>query len=704
MWIGAILLASVELVSNGEARLKVETDGSESARRAAALLKRHVVLMTGTALPEKGTGPALRLRRTQAPGYAIRIEVGNVLVEGDDLVRAVYDLLVGWGCRFEGDEPEVPKRQALPVAPLVRTRARDLFVETPDFDPSLPASGVSVAGIAGYGESDFAEVRALGYRVRVASTTFDDFLPAELFEEHPDWFALRQGRREPRGNFALTNESARSAYLDALGRWLEAHPEVDCVGIWPEVTTIWCEESEALGHANAYALLWREAAERFPDRRLEILATGLTLRPPPGTVPGNVEVRLRPGRDASALQGVAGQEVEGVVRAWEARGATVVLLEIDAAPASWCGMPWPCHEAIRADARRFRAAVLKNGAHLHARLWRDPEEDPPVEPALSSLLERARRVSSWGHPRDAADLFTDESFPLAFRIGTTERLLRIALDEEGDAESRRSAGAEAYLGYRALLQALQPEAARTYRRYRRRAFERMVAELLPGGVEHKVGPARVRETLDSVTIETDRLFLRIDRATATVVELRRVSGDKWGQDLCGGDGRFFAVVAIASPTERRDGAVEFSSPEQGRLRIDLSGRLAPGGPRWRSRLDLSSASGIVHQTAEVKAPGGIAAGCRWSGEVFDRWVCPSFVAEGRLLAKEERQTPGYRLASGTLLYCRAGEHGVGLAARPAHRAMVSVRDGTSGALVVTSPGRTIQLDWIFFANLAELGH
>ncbi|MHC4930565.1 MAG: DUF4838 domain-containing protein [Planctomycetota bacterium] len=704
MWIGALLLAAVELVADGESRLRIESDGSEGARRAVALLKRNVVLMSGAALPETGSGPALRFVQSAAPGYTIRLSGADVVVEGDDLLRAAYDLLEGWGCRFDVEEPVTPRKGTLEIAMLRWRRQRELYVESAGFDPSLPASGVAVLGIEAYAAPEFASARALGYAVRVASTSFDDFLPPERYEEHRDWFALRRGAREPRGNFALTNPAARTAYLESAERWLEAHPEVECLGIWPEVTTIWCEESEALGHAEAYALLWKEAAARFPGRKLEILATGLTLRPPKTTVPKNVEVRLRPGRDASGLQALADQEIDAVVRAWEARGARVVL-EIDAGPDSWCGMSWPCHEAIRGNAKRFPAAVLRNGTHLHARLWRDPDREERLGPGISALLERARKVTSWGHPRDAADLFFDEGDGIAFRIAANERLLRLALKESTDLEARRSAAADAFLGYHALRRALPEKWAKVYRRYRGRDYRQVVETLLPEGVEHRVGPALVREGLARIDVETDRLRLSIDRATATVTQVRLFRGNRWSGELCGDDGRFFAVVALATRTKRVQGDVALSSPGQGRLRIDLSGRLAPGGPRWRSRLDLRSASGAVHQTAEVFTDGGIAAGCRWKGARFDRWVCPAFTSEGRLQGEAERILPAYRMPTGTLLYCREGERGTGLAVRTVHGgASVSVRDGPFGMLVATSRGRTIQVDWILFSGLGELGH
>ncbi|MHC4816987.1 MAG: hypothetical protein ACYTF8_02840 [Planctomycetota bacterium] len=696
-WGALLLAASLDVVVAGEPRVHLETDATPAARFAADLLKRHVVLVAGTALPEQGGGAVLRLERDDSAGYAIHLRPSGAVVRGGDLVRAAYDILESWGCRFDGDEPVLPRRKDLRLEARQWRPTRVLFVE--EFDPSIPAQGVAVRGLATYRAGDFARVGELGYRMRVASTSFDDFLPPGLFAKHPEWFALRQGKRETRGNFALLSGGARAAYLDRLGAWLRDHPEVDCVGIWPEVTTVWDEEALAHGAPESYALLWREAAARFADRRFEILATGLTLKPPAGRVASNVDVRLRAGRDASGLQGVKGQALEEVVRAWEVRGARVVL-EIDAAPEAWCGMPWPCHAAVRDNARRFAAAVLRNGGHEHARIWRDP--DAPIPDAWDLLLRRARGVRSWGHPADAAELFFDERFGIAFRIGAVERLCRIAASEERNLEERRSAAADAYLGYRTLLAHLPRPRADTYRRYRARDYRRLLEALLPGGVVHQVGPARVREGLDSVEIETDRLKLGIDRRTATVVSLHRKEGKEWGKDLAGEEGRYFAVAALATKTDRTEGEVWVSSPETGRVRVELQGRLSRGGPRWSSTLTYSNASGLVRQVAQVETPGGIVAGCRWRGPVYDRWVCPPYAMEGRLDDPEQRPPRGFRMVPGTLLFCRDGERGTGLAARLPRGGIVSLAAGEATTLLATARELRIEVDWIVFTHPAEL--
>jgi hypothetical protein len=674
-------------------------DESAAARFAADLLRRHVVLMTGVALPEGGGGAAIRFERTDAPGYEIRVAEGAV-VRGSDLARAAYDLLEGWGCGFGPPAPHIPRCVTLSIEPRAWRPARILYTE--ELDPSLPAQGVAVRGLDRYRPLPLA--RDLGYEVRVASTSFDDFLPPALFETHAEWFASRGGERAPRGNFALGNADAREAYLERLGAWLDAHPEVDCVGIWPEVTSVWDDDALARGAEESYALLWREAAARFPARRLEILATGLTLRPPEGRVPGNVEVRLRPGADASGLQGLATQPIEQVVRAWEVRGARVVL-EIDAQPDSFLGLPWPCHEAIRENARRFGAGVLRGGGHLHARLWRDPDAPAGLPPLLARAAERARGVRSAGEPQHAADLFLEEEFGLAFRVGALERLYRLAGNEAAEPEGRRAAAADLLLGYHAVRRELPPGAAASYDRHRGREYGALIATLLPGGAERAVGSARVRETFDRVEVETDRLLLGIDRRTSSVTSLRRQVARGWSDDLAGEGGTCFGVVALEEKTERCDGDVLVAAGD-GDIRVELSGALFPGGPRWRSTLVLASASATVRQTAAVEADGGVAAGCAWRTPVYDRWVCPAYAVEGSLKGEGSGEPPprGLAMAPGTLLYCRAGERGPGLAARLPDGGVVSLVARETTTLVAALPGaRSLRVDWIVFTDLGELG-
>jgi hypothetical protein len=686
-----LILAALELVADGSAALRVETDGSPAAEAAAAALERHVVLLSGVALPRQGAAPPLRIETSVDPGYRIEpLQAGGARIHGSDPVRAVLDLLREWGVPFEDPDAPHPKRERLAIEFGHWEPERRLEIEATEFDPSLPAQGIVFARLGDHVPRVAAVVRAAGYRVAVISDSFDDFLPPEAhFEPHPQWFALRDGERVPRGNFALTNPEARRAYLDAMDAWLESHPLVTTLGIWPEVTSVWCEESLALGAAESYALVWRAAANAHPDREFEILATGATLQPPAGHVPANVRVRFRPGRDASALQPLAGQpKIDAIARAWESRGARVVL-EIDGAPESWCGMPWPCHDAVRGDALRFKAAVMKHATHELARIWRAPETRPARDSLWTEVFARAAEVASWGHPEDAALLFVDARLGMAFRIGAAERNVR------------SGAAREAYLAYRAILRDLEPRHAKVYRRYRERDFRRLVRERLPSGATYEVGPAEVTDTFDRLVVKTDRLILGIDRSTAIVNHVKLRHGIEWTGNLAGPEGRLFRVVALAAKGEPVLGEVSLHSPEQGVLEIALSGAIGSSGARWSSTLTLVSASGKIRQSARVSGEGGIAVGSRCAGEAFDHWVCPAYAREGRLGTGAR---PAFGMPPGTLIYCRQGDRGPGLALRVPRGGTARLVDDGQTTLLATSPFRSLQVEWILFSDSGELGH
>jgi len=227
---------------------------------------------------------------------------------------------------------------------------------------------------------------------------------------------------------------------------------------------------------------------------------------------------------------------------------------------------------------------------------------------------------------------------------------------------------------------------------------RLFAELLPQGVTYALGPASVRETLDRIDLETDRLRISVDRAQAAVVAVQRKVGAEWSADLTGGDGHFFGVVALAGRGRGDGGDVEVASPDTGLLRITLTG-FAAGGTRWTSELSLASASGRIRQRARIEGPGGLAVACRWHGPVFGHWVCPPYAAEGGF----EGQRITFGMPAGTLVWCRQGDDGPGLALRLPRGAAVTVAPGDQPMLVATGRGRELTVDWIVFTDPGELG-
>jgi len=696
-----LILAAVAVVTDGRPVARLEHDGSAGARAAVELIQRHVVRMAKTALPDKGAAHALRFVTSPFHGYRRRIVDGNIVIDGRYPLLAAYDVLRDWGCRFDGEVPFVPESTSLALEPKTWANDRPLGIEADRLDPSYPATALAVRGLENYRST----AGPPSYELRVASTTFDDFLPPDLLDQHPEFFALRNGKRVARGNFALTNAEARKHYIERMGVWLDAHPEVDVLGLWPEVTTVWCEESAALGHAEAYARLWRDAAHAFPKRRFEILATGLTLKPPQGRIPPNVQVRFRPGRDASLLQPIATQSIAKFVRAWKLRGAEV-LLEIDGSPATWCGLPWPCHDAVRGDAHAFAGAILVNPQRPLAELWHRPKARIAIDEEMAALLTRARTLRSWGDPRDTALLWPATEgaarTALGARMGEVERGVARAQRADVTTAERRESISAAWFGFRALVHDLGETNGRTYRRLRERDFRAALEALLPDGAETKVGSASVRETFDRVVVELPRLRLGIDRRTGLVTELRRRLSGKWSGNLAGDQGRMFAVVALGSRTDRVAGMVRVRAGAEGTIRIESGGRLHRGGPRWTSVLTLDGSSARIGQVATVDAKGGIAVGCQFGPNSFDEWICPAYAREGRFTRPKKSRQASFRLVPGAILYCRKAPRGIGLALRLPNGGIGAVVDGDESTIISTSTSARLVAEWIVFTHEQEL--
>ncbi len=693
-----VMCAAIEIVGDGQPRVHLETDGSPAAKHAAELLRKHVVLMTGVALPSLGKGHALRWERTTWRGYRIttNADTGHTLIAGDDLVRAAYDILARWGCRMDVEPPHIPRAKRLAITARDVPRVRDLFTQRA-FDPTWPVQGWSVVGLRNYDAAKARAVAALGYRVAVASDTFDDFLDPALFEQHPEWFAKRGERRVPRGNFALLRAEARAAYLDALGAWLVAHPEVHRVGIWPEVTTVWDDDAVAAGIPHAYALLWREAAARFPKREFEILATGLTVRPPrAGRVPNNVVVRMRPGADASGWQPLRDQPLFAVVQGWRARGARVTL-EIDAAPRPWCGLPWPCHQALRGNAALFPEAVLVRGSRELAALWREPDEPVTLGPLLARLLETSRSVRSVGTIDAAGALFLTPEDGAGYLVGEVERQFARARSQDLALAARRAAARSMYAHYRRALRSV-PDAAR-YRRYRERQVRRLIHELEPEGIRYRVGPATITEKDATLQVETDTLAMRIDRPRATVTAVRRKLGREWSAWVGSEQKALFAVAALGQSSDRKNGRVSITSPATGVVRVVLHGRFGAAGATSTNALTFRNGSGLIHQTATTTARDGLVVGCRFAPHHFDHWVCPAYAVDGTM----DLPLPSLHLPTETLLYCRNGARGLGLALRVTRASPVRLQlQDDEILLYTTTRANQLKTTWILFQSKAEL--
>lgn len=113
------------------------------------------------------------------------------------------------------------------------------------------------------------------------------FFPPSLFDAHPAWFALIDGKRQCR-QMCFSNEEAVAFMAARFAEYAAAHPEIQVLGTWPLDGGGYCECEACQRPGVAFAAIGRVAeavAQVRPDLTVEYLAyTPQTLPTPVDTV------------------------------------------------------------------------------------------------------------------------------------------------------------------------------------------------------------------------------------------------------------------------------------------------------------------------------------------------------------------------------------------------------------------------------------
>ena len=134
--------------------------------------------------------------------------------------------------------------------------------------------------------------------------TFGRLLNSDIVgREHPEWYALVNGKRRPGSNaqWCLTNEELFEAVCKKLEEVFEANPGLKMISVsqndgtdtyctCPSCQAIYDEEGAVSG---AYLRFVNRLAERFPDKEFSTLAYLFSMKPPKITKPlPNVNIML----------------------------------------------------------------------------------------------------------------------------------------------------------------------------------------------------------------------------------------------------------------------------------------------------------------------------------------------------------------------------------------------------------------------------
>jgi len=272
--------------------------------KAAVELQSYIQKISGIKIPirtesESTEGKAIVIGKSekhQSPTLEkneiyIQCDKNELLIRGGDpksTLYAVYVFLEQFlGCRFyapdyelvpENDEVSIPAESSYRYLPRVTTRTvhSRLFYDNHDFANKRK---VTYEGFPGY-------VPGAGVH------TFHRFVPAEKYlKSHPEYFALRNGRRLPT-QLCLTNDEVLDIVIHAVDSLFKAYPNSDVISVSQDDNQQYCQCEHCMrindreeSPAGSMIEFVNKVAEKFPDKKISTLAYQYTRKAPKNIKP-----------------------------------------------------------------------------------------------------------------------------------------------------------------------------------------------------------------------------------------------------------------------------------------------------------------------------------------------------------------------------------------------------------------------------------
>ncbi len=336
---------SLTIHSKNPPAVRIEGAAHRVLSFAAGELRRYLGAILNVELGDVGTPAVVVAAGSAASGfegeaYTIRVAADGVRIEGAGPAGAlygVYEFLRRYGgCRFSNPGPDgerIPRRSELRLPPgelarrpLLKVRGMQIAgrhdpdrmrgqvdwmakiglntimtLPKADDDPSQarvdrdPATGEDrrSGGSRAYTDGWFREqvgpaLLDRGMTICMANHNFRRWVPPHRhFAEHPEWYALVDGARNPNvGQMCLctSNEAMQATLIENVRQYLRDNPEVSIVGICPEdgMGSCQCDVCRALdgatpGGSRRGGANWRtpEGENRSLVRRYALLVNAV---------------------------------------------------------------------------------------------------------------------------------------------------------------------------------------------------------------------------------------------------------------------------------------------------------------------------------------------------------------------------------------------------------------------------------------------
>ena len=147
------------------------------------------------------------------------------------------------------------------------------------------------------------ELQKRGFFISMSEHCTHLFFPRTLYKEHPEWFALINGKRHPKGQICYSNTEAIDYYAQKMVEYVKQHPELSMIGTWPLDGGNYCTCEKCKDVTTVYKAICKIAAEIEkvrPDIVVEHLAYKKeTWCPPTEDMPSNMSVLWCPDKGSS---------------------------------------------------------------------------------------------------------------------------------------------------------------------------------------------------------------------------------------------------------------------------------------------------------------------------------------------------------------------------------------------------------------------
>lgn len=328
------------LATNGEARITISIPDQPSSEIhfASAELARYLEKICCTCFPIKVDnpnieGPVIKLVLSEGlaqDAYSISSDSKDIILTGNSyraLLYAIYDFLERLGCQwlapdfsfYHGRAEFIPEKKFLYFPADITIKEEPVFTYRKlDVGEGRSLDVVSLEKIIAWlpkvrlntvmiplnmnqmGRTVWEDYRVLvpelekrGIIIEVGQHGYQNFLNARMeggsiFEQHPDWFGKDincQPNPSDESIFNIENPEAIDYFIRNVLKYLDSHPEIKVIDIWPPDYAKWAEcpdQKLDMPHLRQASLVEqvREAVRKnFPDVRVQMIAFANTLEP-----------------------------------------------------------------------------------------------------------------------------------------------------------------------------------------------------------------------------------------------------------------------------------------------------------------------------------------------------------------------------------------------------------------------------------------